>query len=45
MNKVAEDPTPYTTSLLASLKAPEDDDYDYKRDIEEERIKRYLRKK
>jgi len=45
MNKVAEDPTPYTTSLLGSLKAPKDYDYNYKRDIEEERMKRYLRKK
>jgi hypothetical protein len=43
-NKVAEDPTPFTTKLLGSLKAPKNYDYNYKRDIEEERVKRYLRK-
>lgn len=39
---VEEDPTPYTTDLLAGLKAPKDYDYDYKRDLQLRREKKYL---
>jgi hypothetical protein len=39
---VEEDPTPYTTDLLSSLKAPKDYDYNYKRDLQLRREKKYL---
>ncbi len=43
--KVTEEKPSFIRELSGSLKAPENYDYDYKRDIEEQRMKRYLRKK
>lgn len=45
ISEVAEEETSFIRKLSGSLKAPKDYDYNYKRDIAEERYKRYLRKK
>ena len=43
-SEVAEEEISFIRKLSGSLKAPKDYDFNYNRDIQEERIKRYLKK-
>lgn len=43
-NEVADEEISFVRKLKGSLKAPTDYDYNYKRDIREERVKKYLKK-
>lgn len=42
IKEVAEDPTPYTTSLLGVMKLPKD--FDPEKELQERREKKYLKK-